>query len=37
MKKVTSGWVFHQLIHEQRVKLCRENLAKFSKWILPIM
>ena len=30
MKKVTSRWVLHQLTHEQRVKLCRENLAKFQ-------
>ena len=30
MKKVTSGWAPHQLTHEQRVKLCRENLAKFQ-------
>ena len=30
MKKVTCGWVPHQLTHEQRVKLCRENLAKFQ-------
>jgi histone-lysine N-methyltransferase SETMAR len=32
MKKVTSRWVPHQLTAEQkqeRVKLCRENLAKF--------
>ena len=29
---MTSRWVLHQLTHEQkqqRVKLCRENLAKF--------
>ena len=30
MKKVTSRWVPHQLTHEQRVKLCHENLAKFQ-------
>ena len=33
MKKVTSRWVPHQLTDEQkqqRVKLCRENLAKFQ-------
>ena len=30
MKKVTSRWVPHQLTHEQRVKLCRENLAKLQ-------
>ena len=30
MKRVTSRWVPHQLTHEQRVKLCRENLAKFQ-------
>ena len=30
MKKVTSRWIPHQLSHEQRVKLCRENLAKFQ-------
>ena len=33
VKKVTSRWVLHQLTHEQkqqRVKLCRENLAKFQ-------
>ena len=29
MKKVTSGWLLHQLTHEQRVKLCRENSVKF--------
>ncbi|CAF3550480.1 unnamed protein product [Rotaria sp. Silwood1] len=32
MKKITSRWVPHQLTDEQkqeRVKLCRENLAKF--------
>ncbi|CAF0880875.1 unnamed protein product [Rotaria sordida] len=32
MKKITSQWVPHQLTDEQkqeRVKLCRENLAKF--------
>jgi hypothetical protein len=32
MKKVTSRWVPHELIDKQkheRVKLCRENLAKF--------
>ena len=29
MKKVTSRWILHQLIHKQRVKLCRENLRKF--------
>ena len=28
-KRVTSRWVPHQVTHEQRVKLCRENLAKF--------
>ena len=30
MKKITSHWVFYQLIHELLVKLCRENLAKFQ-------
>ena len=32
MKKVTSRWVPHQLAHgqKQRVKLCRENSAKFQ-------
>ena len=33
MKKVTSRWISHQLTDEQkqqRVKLCRENLAKFQ-------
>ncbi|CAF3339055.1 unnamed protein product [Rotaria socialis] len=33
MKKVTSRWIPHQLNDEQkqeRVRLCRENLAKFS-------
>ena len=30
MKNVTSRWVPHQLTHEQRVKLCRENLTKFQ-------
>ena len=30
MKKVTSRWVPHELTHKQRVKLCRENLAKFQ-------
>ena len=30
MKKVTFRWVLHQLTHEQRVKLCCENLAKFQ-------
>ena len=30
MEKVTSPWVPHQLTHEQRVKLCHENLAKFQ-------
>ena len=30
MKKVTSRWVPHQLTHEQRVKLCRENSSKFQ-------
>ena len=30
MKKVISRWVPHQLTDEQRVKLCRENLAKFQ-------
>ena len=32
MKKNTSRWVLHQMTDEQkqeRVKLCRENLAKF--------
>ena len=31
MKQVTSCLIPHQLTHEQRVKLCRENLAKFQK------
>ena len=34
MKKVTSRWVPHQLTDEQkqeRVRLCRENLAKFRR------
>ncbi|CAF4169328.1 unnamed protein product [Rotaria magnacalcarata] len=33
MKKVTSGWVSHQRTDQQkqqRVKLCREHLAKFQ-------
>ena len=30
MKKVTSYWISHQLTHEQRANLCRENLAKFQ-------
>ena len=30
MKTVTSHWVFHQLIHELRVKLSHENLVKFQ-------
>ena len=30
MKKVTSRWLPHQLTHEQRVKLCNENLARFQ-------
>ena len=30
MKKVTSCWIPHQLIHEQPVKFCRKNLAKFQ-------
>ena len=30
MKKVTSRWISHQLAHEQRVKLCHENLVKFQ-------
>ena len=30
MKKVRSRGVSHQLTHEQRVKLCRENLATFQ-------
>ena len=30
VKTVTSSWVPHQLTHEQRVKTCRENLAKFQ-------
>ena len=30
MKKATSRWIPHQLIREQRVKLCSENLAKFQ-------
>ena len=29
MKTVRSRWISHQLIDEQRVKLCCENLAKF--------
>ena len=29
-KKVTSGWVPHQLIHEKQVKFCRENLTEFQ-------
>ena len=29
MKQVTSRWAHHQLTHEQRAKLCHENLAKF--------
>ena len=28
-EEVTSRWVPHQLTHEQRVKLFRENLTKF--------
>ena len=30
MKKVISRWVPHQLTNEQRVKLWRENLARFQ-------
>ena len=30
MKEVTSRWVPYQLTDEQRVKLCRENLAQFQ-------
>ena len=30
MKRVTSRWVPHQLSHEQRIKLWRDNLAKFQ-------
>ena len=30
LKKVTFRWVPDQLTHEQRVKLCRENLTKFQ-------
>ena len=30
IEKVISLWVPHQLTHEQRVKLCGENLAKFQ-------
>ena len=29
-KKVTSRWVPRPLTHEQRVKVCRENLTKFQ-------
>ena len=29
-EKVRSHWGLRQLTHEQRVKLSRENLAKFS-------
>ena len=39
MKKVTSRWVSHQLIHEhkqQRVKLCLKT-GEISKWFLTIM
>ena len=28
MKQFTSRWVSHQLSHQQRVKLCRENFKK---------
>ena len=30
MKKIRSLWVPHQLTHEKRVELCRENLAKLQ-------